>query len=147
MQADRNLFQQRQVSSGRPAPKEQLATVREEIATPSPEAAVTELTDCDTPPPSQNRPKLARTPVVVDISMQGCPVSASEPPVLGAALVRGSQALGAATVIPLPTSHGPLVIHRGPEVAATPLSKVNPEVGQAVYTAGTHLVTLCPTCP
>jgi len=58
-QADRNLFQQGQASSGRPAPKEKLATVREELATPSPEIAV-ELTDSDTTPPSQNRPKLAK---------------------------------------------------------------------------------------
>jgi len=58
-QAARNLFQQGQASSGRPAPKEKLATVREELATPSPEIAV-ELTDSDTTPPSQNRPKLAK---------------------------------------------------------------------------------------
>ena len=137
IQADKNLFQQRQVSSGRQALNEKLATVREEVATPSPEAVVAELTDSDTPPPSQNRPKPARrTPVIVDVSTQECPVSASEPPVLGAALVSESQPLGAATEIPLPTSDGPLVIPKGPEVAATPQPVVNPHVGKVVYTAG-----------
>jgi len=81
MQVDRNLFQQGQASSGRTAPKEKLATVQEEPATPSPEAAVV-LTDSDTPPPSQNRPKpVRRPPVLIDVGMQVSPVSASEPPV------------------------------------------------------------------
>jgi len=42
--------------------------------------------------------------------------------------------LGLATGVP--TSHGPLVIPRGPVVAVTPQPLVNPDVGQAVYTAG-----------
>ena len=41
-----------------------------------------------------------------------------------------------ATEVPLPTSHGPLVIPRGPVVATTPQPLVNPDVGQAMYTAG-----------
>jgi len=44
--------------------------------------------------------------------------------------------LGLATGVPLPTSHGPLVIPRGPLVAATPQPLVNPDVGQAMYTVG-----------
>jgi len=44
--------------------------------------------------------------------------------------------LGLATGVPLPTSHGPLVIPRGPVAAATPQPRVNPVVGQAMYTAG-----------
>jgi len=74
-QADRNLFQQGQASTGgKPAPKEKLATVQEEPATPSPEAAVV-LTDSDTPPPSQNRPKpVRRPPVMIDVGIQKSPV-------------------------------------------------------------------------
>jgi len=48
--------------------------------------------------------------------------------------------LGLATGVPLPTSHGPLVIPRGPVVATTPQPLVNPDVGQAVYTGGTQPV-------
>ena len=48
--------------------------------------------------------------------------------------------LGLATGAPLPTSHGPLVIPRGPVVPATPQPLVNPDVGQAVYTAGAQTV-------
>jgi len=44
--------------------------------------------------------------------------------------------LGLATGVPLPTSHGPLVIPRGPVVTATPQPLVSPDVGQAKYTAG-----------
>jgi len=77
-QVDRNLFQQGQVSSGKPAPKEKLATVQEEPATPSPEAAVV-LTDSDTQPPSQNRPKpVRRPPIMIDVGIQGRPVPTIE---------------------------------------------------------------------
>jgi len=58
-QAGRNLFQQGQASSSKPAHKEKLAVVHEEPATPSSEATVV-LTDYDTPPSSQNRPKPVR---------------------------------------------------------------------------------------
>jgi len=68
------------------------------------------------------------------------PVSVSEPPVLGAVSVSESPMLGLAKGIPLPTSHGPLVIPRGPVVAATPQPVVNPDVGQVVYTAGAQPV-------
>jgi len=112
-QADRNLFQQKQASSGKPDSKEKLATVQEEPATPSPEAAVV-LTDSDTPPSSQNRPKPVRRP------RTSSAVSVSEGPMLGLA-----------TGVPLPTSHGPLIIPRGPVVATTPQPLVNPDVGQA----------------
>jgi len=121
MQVDRNLFQQGQASSGKPAYKEKLAAVQEEPATPSPEAAVV-LTDSDTPPPSQNRPKpVRRPPVFVDVSTQVSPVSTSEPPVSSVASVSEGPMLGLATGVPLPTSHGPLVIPRGPVAAATPV--------------------------
>jgi len=81
MQADRNLFQQGLANSGRPAPKEKLATVQQEPATPSPEAPVV-LIDSDTPPPSQNRPKpVRRPPVMIDVGIQGSPVPTSEPSV------------------------------------------------------------------
>ena len=56
-------------------------------------------------------------------------MSASEPPALGTVSVSGGHMLGLATGIPLPSSHGPLVIPRGPVVADTPQSLVNPEVG------------------
>jgi len=104
MQAGRNLFQQRQANSGRPAPKEKSATVREEAATPLPEATV-ELTDSDTPPPSRNRPKPARRPpVMTDVGIQECPVSVTEPPALSAVSVGESAMRGLATGIPLPWS-------------------------------------------
>jgi len=139
-QADRNLFQQAQTSSGKPAHKEKLATVQEEPAIPSPEGAVV-LTDSDTPPPSQNRPKPAkRLPVAVDACTQVSPVSASESLALSAVSVSEGPMLALATGVPLPTSHGPLVIPRGPVVAATPQPLVNPDVGQAMYTAGAQPV-------
>ena len=94
MQVDRNPFQQGQVSSGKPAHKEKLATVREEPATPSPEAAVV-ITDSDTPPPSQNRPKpVRRPPVMVDVGIQECPVPVSEPPASSAVSVSEGPMLG-----------------------------------------------------
>jgi len=72
------------------------------------------LTDSDTPPSSQNRPKPVRRP------RTSSAVSVSEGPMLGLA-----------TGVPLPTSHGPLIIPRGPVVATTPQPLVNPDVGQA----------------
>jgi len=135
-QADRNLFQQGQASSSKPAHKEKLATVQEELATPSPEATVV-LTDSDTPPSSQNRPKPVRRPsIMIDVGMQASPVSASESPTSSAVSVSEGPMLGLATGVPLPTSHGTLVIPRGPVVTATPQPLVNPDVGQAMYTAG-----------
>jgi len=110
--------------------------VQEEPATPSPEATVV-LTDSDTPPPSQNRPKPVRRPsVMVDVGMQASPVSVGESHTPSAVSVSEGPMLGLATGVPLPTSHGPLVIPRGPVVAATPQPPVNPDVGQAMYTAG-----------
>ena len=94
MQVDRNPFQQGQVSSGKPAHKEKLATVREEPATPSPVAAVV-ITESDTPPPSQNRPKpVRRPPVMVDVGIQECPVPVSEPPASSAVSVSEGPMLG-----------------------------------------------------
>ena len=109
--------------------------VQEEPATPSPEPIVV-LADSDTPPPSQNRPKPVRRPsVMVDVGMQVSPVSASESLTSSVVSVSEGPMLGLATGVPLPASHGPLVIPRGPVVAATqPL--VNPDVSQAMYTAG-----------
>jgi len=110
--------------------------VQEKPATPSPEATVV-LTDSDTPPPSQNRSKPVRCqPVMIDIGMQVSPVSATEPPTSSVVSVSEGPMLGLATGVPLPTSHGPLVIPRGPVAAATPQPLVNPDVGQAMYTAG-----------
>jgi len=101
MQADRNLFQQGQALVSKPAPTEKLATVREEPATPSPEAAIV-LTDSDTPPPSQNRAKPARRPpVMIDVGIQESPVPTSEPPALSAGSVSEGPMLGLATGVPL----------------------------------------------
>ena len=109
---------------------------QEEPATPSPEATVV-LTDSDTPPPSQNRPKpVRRPPVMIDVGMQVSPVSVNESPTSSAVSVSEGPMLGLATGVPLPTSHGPLVIPRGPVAAATPQPLVNLDVGQAMYTAG-----------
>jgi len=135
-QADRNLFQQGQASSSKPAHKEKLAVVQEEPTTPLPEVTVV-LTDSDTPPPSQNRPKpVRRSPVVIDVGMQVNPVSVGESHTSSVVSVSEGPMLGLATGVPLPTSHGPLVIPRGPVAAATPQPFVNPDVGQAMYTAG-----------
>ena len=106
-QADRNLFQQSQASSSKPAHKEKLAVVQEEPATPSPEATVV-LTDSDTPPPSQNRPKpVRRPPVMIDVGMQASPVSAGESLTSSVVSVSEGPMLGLATGVPLPASHGP----------------------------------------
>ena len=99
------------------------------------------LTDSDTPPASQNRPEsVTRPPVMIDVGTQECPVSTSESLVLGAASVSENPMLGLTAGVPLPTSHGPLAIPRGPVAAATPQPLVNPDVGQAVYTAGAQPV-------
>jgi len=63
------------------------------------------LTDSDTPPPSQNRPKpVRRPPVMVDVGMQVSPVSATEPPTSSAVSVSEGPMLGLATDVPLPRS-------------------------------------------
>jgi len=77
-QVNRNLLSQAQVSASGQAPRGKLAQMPEEVETSSPEMATVELTDSDSPPPSQNRPKPAkRTPAVVNISVQECPAPAS----------------------------------------------------------------------
>ena len=48
--------------------------------------------------------------------------------------------LALATGVPLPTSHDPLVIPRGPIAATIPQPLVKPDVGQAMCTAGTQPV-------
>ena len=93
------------------------------MATPSPE--VVELTEPDTPPCSQNRPKLTkRVPsIAVDVGVQACSAPVSESPVVNVGLVSQSQRLGAPSGIPLPTSVGPLVLRKGPELVAAPSQK------------------------
>jgi len=73
---------------------------------------------------------------MVDVGMQASPVSASDSLTSSAVSVSEGPMLGLATGVPLLTSHGPLVIPRGPVAAATPQPLVNPDIGQAVYTAG-----------
>ena len=78
-QVDRNILSEAQVSASGQAPRGKLAQVPEEVETSSPETATVELTDSDSPPPSQNRPKPAmRTPAVVNISVQEHPAPASK---------------------------------------------------------------------
>jgi len=134
-QVDRHLLQQAQDSSAKPAPKAKLAPLREEVATPLPEAV--ELIKPDTPPSSQNRPKLTRRmpSIAIDVDVQACPAPVSESPAL---TLTYSQGLGAPSGILLPTSVGPLVFPRGPEFVAAPQPKVSLDVGQTVYTAGTR---------
>jgi len=112
---DRHLLQQAQDSSAKPALKAKLAPVREEVATPLPEAV--ELTEPDTPPSSQNRPKLTRRmpSIAVDVGVQACTAPVSESPALS---LTYRQELGAPSEIPLPTSVGPLVLPKGPEIVA-----------------------------
>ena len=57
-QVDRQLFQQAQGSVAKPAAKAKLEPVREEAEVYLPETV--ELIEPDTPPSSQNRPKLTR---------------------------------------------------------------------------------------
>ena len=117
---DRHLFQQAQDNLAKPASKAILAPVREEMATPSPE--VVELTEPDTPPSSQNRPKLTRRvpSIAVDVGVQACSAPVSESPAL---TLTYSQRLGAPSGIPLRTSVGPLVLPKGPEIVAAPSRK------------------------
>ena len=119
-QVDKHLFQQAQESAAKPAAKIKLAPVREEAEVYSPE--IEELTEPDTPPSSQNRPKLTRRilPTAVDVDVQTYRTVVSEPPALNVGLVEQGQGLGAPSGTPLPTSIGPLVLPKGPEFVATP---------------------------
>ena len=103
--------------------KIKLAPVREEVEMHSPE--IEELTEPDTPPSSQNRPKLVRRtlPTAVDIDVQTYRTVVSGPPTSNVGLVEQGQGLGAPSGTPLPTSFGPLVLPKGPEFVATPSAK------------------------
>ena len=120
-----------QVSSGKQASRGKLAQVPEEVKTSSPEMATVELTDSDFPPsPSQNRPRpVKRIPTVASVGVQDPPAPASELVVPKVATPVVSPALGVATGVPLPSSEGPLIIPRGPEVVAIPLPVTNLVVG------------------
>ena len=87
--------------------------MREEAEMHSPE--VEELTEPDTPPSSQNRPKLIRRtlPIAVDVDVQTYRTVVSEPPTSNVGLVEQGQGLGAPSGTPLPTSFGPLVLPKG----------------------------------
>ena len=137
-QVDRQLLQQAQDSLAKPASKAKLAPVRKEMATLSPETV--ELIEPDTPPSSQNRPKLTRRMLPVDVGVQACPATVSESLALNVGLTSQSQGLGAPSGIPLPTSVGPLVLPKGPELVPVRQPEVSLDVGQAVYTAGTRPV-------
>jgi len=119
-QVDRHLFQQAHDNLAKPVSKATLTPVREEMATPSPE--VVELTEPDTPPSSQNRAKLTRRvpSMAVDVGMQACSAPVSESSV---STLTYSQRLGTPSGIPLPTSVGPLVLPKGPEIVAAPSRK------------------------
>jgi len=83
-----------------------------------------------TPPPSQNRPRPdRRTPAVISVGVQADPAPVSKPIVTKVEAPVVSPALGVVTGVPLPSSEGPLIIPRGPEVVATPLPVANPVVG------------------
>jgi len=94
-QVHRQLFQQAQESAAKPVAKVKLASVREEAEMYSTE--IEELTEPDTPPSSQNRPRVARRilPTVVDVDVQTCRTVVSEPPTLNVGLVEQGQGLGA----------------------------------------------------
>jgi len=136
-QVDRHLFQQAQDNLAKPISKATLVPVREKMATRSPE--IVELTEPDTPPSSQNRPKSTRRvpSIVVDVGVQACFVPVSKSSV---STLTYSQGLGTPSGIPLPTSVGPLVLPMGPEIVAAPQPKVSLNLGQSVYTAGTRPV-------
>jgi len=78
---------------------------------------------------------------MIDVGMQASPVSATEPPTSSAVSVSEGPMLGLASGVPLPTSRGPLVIPWGPVVAATPQPLVNPDVSQAMHTAGAQPIS------
>ena len=103
---------------------------------------IEELTEPDTPPSSQNRPRVVRRilPTAVDVDVQTYRTVVSEPPALNVGLIEQGQGLGVFSGIPLPTSIGPLVLPKGPKFVATPQPKVSLDMGQAVYTAGTRPV-------
>ena len=92
-QVDRHLFQQAQESAAKSATKIKLAPVREEVEMHSPE--VEELTEPDTPPSSQNRPKLTRRmlPMAVDVDVQTYRTVVSESPALNVGLVDQGKVL------------------------------------------------------
>jgi len=79
MQADKNLLQQKwTVLADRPQKKNLPQKIKEvkapedvlSVATSSPEPVIVELTDSDTPPPSQNRPRTTgKAPAVADVRM------------------------------------------------------------------------------
>ena len=99
----------------------------EEVETSSPETATIELGDSDSPPPPRPRP-VRRTPAVVSVGVQADPAPVSKPIMSQVEAPVVSPALGAATGVPLPSSEGPLIIPRGPEVVATPLPVASPVV-------------------
>jgi len=98
MQLDRNFLYQVQDSASGQAPRGKLAQIREDVATPSLEVATVELTDSDSPPPSQNRPKPAkRILAVVGVRVHERPAGVSESIVSNVAAPVVSPALGVAT--------------------------------------------------
>ena len=92
-QVDKQLFQQAQESAAKPAAKAKLAPVREEAEVYSPETV--ELVEPDTPPSSQNRPKLTRrmSPMAVDVDVQTYRTVVSESPALNVGLVDQGKVL------------------------------------------------------
>ena len=80
----------------------------------------------DTPPSSQNRPKLIRRtlPTAVDVDVQTYRTVVSGPPTSNVGLVEQGQGLGAPSGTPLPTSFGPLVLPKGPELLLPPSRKL-----------------------
>ena len=90
------------------------------MTTPSPE--VVELTEPDTPPSSQNRPKSTRRvpSIAIDVGVQACSAPVSESSV---STLTYSQRLGASSGIPLPTSVGPLVLPRAQKLLLPPNRK------------------------
>ena len=122
VQVDKRLLEQKLENLEKQAPKTQVKA-RENVVTPSPEAAAVELIDSDMLPP----------PVVIDTS-ESLVLSAVSPAV--------SQVPGVAAGMPLPTGHGPSITPRGPEVATTPLSMANLDLSQVVNTTGVHSVGL-----
>jgi len=124
-QVDRQLLQQAQDNLAKPVSKATLAPVIEEVMTPSPE--VVELTESDTPPSSQNRPKSTRRipSIAVDVGVQACSAPVSESSV---STLTHSQRLGAPSFT------------YGSRNCCCPQPKVSLNLGQSVYTAGTRPV-------
>jgi len=151
-QADKMLFQQK--FENFVAAKETQAKEMDynpNIGLPSPQSVSAEFSDTDTPPASQNKPKLARrapaivvdTDVVQEISTSGAMESMmpniSDDMDTQNICVSEAKASGMtihASVMCVPPTYTQAAVHNDSYALGAPLSVANPGLGQGYYTAG-----------